>query len=219
METKAKGKISRQEVLINAGGVELAGDLVLPADPQGVVIFVHGSGSSRHSSRNQYVARELNGTGFATLLFDLLTEQEDEVYENRFDIERLTRRLLMVTEWIRAWPETEKLAVGYFGASTGAAAALRAAAELGGRIAAVVSRGGRPDLAGDALPRVVAPTLLIVGGADWGVIELNEQALAELTCEKRLELVPGATHLFEEPGALEQVAAFAAAWFKKRLRW
>jgi len=204
-------------VRIPLGAVELEGELIVPAGAKGVVVFVHGSGSSRHSSRNKFVAGELRRAGFATLLFDLLTEEEDEVYETRFDIGLLTERLLAVTEWLGRQPDAKGLAVGYFGASTGAAAALKAAAALGDEVKAVVSRGGRPDLAAPDLGRVPAPTLLVVGGADDAVIELNEQAYAELQCVKETSIVPGATHLFEEPGALEEVARLAVDWFAKHL--
>lgn len=206
-------------VIIPAGSVELSGELVLPPATSGVVLFAHGSGSSRFSPRNTFVANVLQQQGIGTLLFDLLTRAEDQDYAMRFDIDLLTRRLLAATAWLRAKPETKALRIGYFGASTGAAAALQAAAEMGSEIAAVVSRGGRPDLAGEvALSQVIAPVLLIVGGADYGVIELNEQAYALMKCEKELMLVPGATHLFEEPGTLEQAAQLAANWFLKYLR-
>lgn len=194
---------------IPAGDVELEGDLQVPAEPDGLVVFAHGSGSSRHSPRNNAVAETLREAGHATLLFDLLTAEEDEQRDNRFDIPLLAERLDRVTDWARA--ETG-LPVGYFGSSTGAAAALVAAADRDD-IAAVVSRGGRPDLALDDLPRVEAATLLIVGGADTQVIGMNEEAFAALDCEKRMELVPGAGHLFEGPGELEQVAELASDWF------
>ncbi len=206
-------------VHIPAGQVELDGELILPDAASGVVAFAHGSGSSRFSPRNTYVAEVLQQHGIGTLLFDLLTREEDRDYETRFDIALLTRRLLAATAWLQSNPETQALKLGYFGASTGAAAALQAAAEMGGQVAAVVSRGGRPDLAGEAaLSRVKAPTLLIVGAADYGVIELNQQADALLNCEKELVLVPHATHLFEEPGTLQQAAHGAAAWFTKHLQ-
>jgi pimeloyl-ACP methyl ester carboxylesterase len=201
-------------VKIPAGSVELSGELVLPPEASGVVLFAHGSGSSRFSPRNTYVAEVLQQHGIGTLLFDLLTRAEDQDYAQRFDIDLLTQRLLVATDWLQVNPATKSLKIGYFGASTGAAAALQAAARMGNAVAAVVSRGGRPDLAGEvALNQVIAPTLLIVGSADRGVIELNEQAYALMTCVKKLVLVPGATHLFEEPGTLEQVAQFAADWF------
>ncbi|HTN93509.1 MAG TPA: dienelactone hydrolase family protein [Gallionella sp.] len=205
-------------VLIPAGVAELDGELVLPPSAKGVVLFAHGSGSSRFSPRNTYVAEVLQLRGIGTLLFDLLTREEDRIYETRFDIGLLTTRLVAATEWLQGRPETQNLSIGYFGASTGAAAALQAAARMENRIAAVVSRGGRPDLAGAvALRRVTAPTLLIVGAADYGVIELNEQADALMNCEKKLILIPGATHLFEEPGTLQQAAHSAADWFAKYL--
>jgi dienelactone hydrolase len=201
-------------VHIPAGTVELDGELIMPPSAKGVVLFAHGSGSSRFSPRNTYVAEVLQKRGIGTLLFDLLTRDEDQNYETRFDIALLTHRLLAATAWLQAEPKTKSLSLGYFGASTGAAAALQAAAQMGDKISAVVSRGGRPDLAGAvALRRVTAPTLLIVGGADYGVIELNQQADALLSCEKNLTLVPGATHLFEEPGTLQQAANIAADWF------
>ena len=205
-------------VHIPAGLVELEGELTLPPATKGVVLFAHGSGSSRFSPRNSYVAEVLQQRGIGTLLFDLLTQEEDQVYETRFDIALLTTRLIAATKWVQINPETNKTAVGYFGASTGAAAALQAAAEMGDAISAVVSRGGRPDLAGaTALRRVTAPTLLIVGGADYGVIELNQQAAMLLNCEKQLKLVTGATHLFEESGTLQQAAGIAADWFTRYL--
>ncbi len=193
------------------------GALIVPPGAKGLVLFAHGSGSGRLSPRNNYVAGVLRESGVATLLFDLLTEKEDRVYENRFDIDLLTRRLQLATEWVKQQAATRQLAIGYFGASTGAAAALKAAAALGPAIRAVVSRGGRPDLALDDLPRVQAPTLLIVGGNDDVVIELNRQAYRELRAEKELKIIPGATHLFEEPGTLEQVASAAANWFAQHL--
>ena len=192
----------------------LEGELMIPPGAQGIVVFVHGSGSSRFSPRNNYVAKIIRDRGLGTLLFDLLTRQEDQNYTTRFEISLLTQRLLAATAWLGAETKTSKLKIGYFGASTGAAAALQAAAKFGRKIAAVVSRGGRPDLAGvSALEKVMSPTLLLVGRADDGVIELNEQAYSRLQCEKQLVLIPGATHLFEEPGTLEQVANQAADWF------
>lgn len=206
-----------RNVAIASGPTNLDGTLTLPANATGVVLFAHGSGSSRHSPRNTFVAGVLNAAGIGTLLFDLLTSTEDRDYQTRFDIALLTSRLLAATGWARNDADATRLPLGYFGASTGAAAALAAAAVPGNDIAAVVSRGGRPDLAGaDALARVVAPTLLIVGGRDDVVIDLNRAAHAHLRCEKRLTIVPGATHLFEEPGTLEEVAAAASAWF---LHW
>ncbi|MHB9022556.1 MAG: dienelactone hydrolase family protein [Armatimonadota bacterium] len=206
-----------QLVTINIDSVELFGNLSVPAEAQGLVLFAHGSGSSRLSTRNTYVAQVLRREGIATLLFDLLTAEEDRDYERRFDIELLTQRLVQATSWVQRQPECSGLTLGYFGASTGSAAALNAAAELGTLIQAVVSRGGRPDLAMEALPRVQAPTLLIVGGADYGVIELNQQAFEQLPGEKHLAIVPGATHLFEEPHALEEVARLASEWFRRFL--
>jgi pimeloyl-ACP methyl ester carboxylesterase len=199
-----------------SGTISLEGMLELPGNATGIVLFAHGSGSSRLSPRNNYVARVLREAGLGTLLIDLLTQDEDTDYATRFDIPLLTRRLLAATRWLQSEPSTLSLAIGYFGASTGAAAALQAAAEEGGKIAAVVSRGGRPDLAGEeALNRVAAPTLLIVGGFDGVVIGLNQEAHRALHCEKELIVIPGATHLFEEPGTLEQVAWHAANWFGK----
>jgi pimeloyl-ACP methyl ester carboxylesterase len=199
-----------------SGTISLEGMLELPDNATGVVLFAHGSGSSRLSPRNNYVARALREAGLGTLLIDLLTQHEDTDYATRFDIPLLTRRLLAATGWLQSEPATRPFAIGYFGASTGAAAALQAAAEEGQKIAAVVSRGGRPDLAGEeALNRVTAPTLLIVGGFDDVVIGLNQQAHRALRCEKEMIVIPGATHLFEEPGTLEQVAKHAADWFSK----
>ncbi|MDP2785078.1 MAG: dienelactone hydrolase family protein [Sulfurimicrobium sp.] len=205
-------------VHIPADQVELDGELILPPSAKGVVLFAHGSGSSRFSPRNTYVAEVLQQHGIGTLLFDLLTREEDQDYATRFDIALLTRRLLAATAWLQANPNTQTLELGYFGASTGAAAALQAAAKMENKIAAVVSRGGRPDMAGEiALSCVTAPTLLIVGAADYGVIELNQQAYALMNCEKELILIPGATHLFEEPGTLQQAAHSAASWFMQHL--
>jgi putative phosphoribosyl transferase len=207
---------------IPAGDAILDGDLVIPCGASGIVVFAHGSGSSRHSPRNRSVARVIREAGVGSLLFDLLTREEESVdvftRRLRFDIGLLTGRLVEATRWLAGQEMTRNLRVGYFGSSTGAAAALIAAAKLGEEIGAVVSRGGRPDLAGDAAPLVKAPTLLIVGGLDETVIELNQDAYERLRCEKELRVISGATHLFEEPGALEQVADFAAAWFKKHLR-
>jgi dienelactone hydrolase len=205
------------EVTVPAGAVTLAGHLTVPDAVQGLVIFAHGSGSGRLSPRNQYVARQLNAGGLATLLFDLLTEDESRDRGNVFDIALLARRLGAAFEWTGTHPRAADLPVGYFGASTGAAAALVSAAELGPAIGAVVSRGGRPDLAGSALARVRAPTLLIVGGRDDTVIEVNRQAASALACEHRIDIVPGATHLFEEPGTLEAVARLACDWFLRHL--
>ncbi len=205
------------DVRIPADGIALEGMLEIPDGARGVVVFAHGSGSSRLSPRNTSVAAYLRRSGaFGTLLFDLLTPEEDETYRTRFDIELLSRRLETATQWLVQRPEIESLSVGFFGASTGAAAALQAAAAMPEEIDAVVSRGGRPDLAGDALARVTAPTLLIVGGADDVVIDLNRSALQLLgSAHKELTLVPGATHLFEETGALEQVAALTREWFER----
>jgi putative phosphoribosyl transferase len=203
----------RREVLIAIDPVRLPGDLLVPPEAIGIVIFAHGSGSSRLSPRNIGVARVLNDAGIGTLLFDLLTDDEAEDRAKVFDIALLARRLEAAAKWLSTWPDIGHLPVGFFGASTGAAAALVAAAHLRIDVAAVVSRGGRPDLAGPDLGRVSAPTLLIVGGNDIEVLELNREAERLLRCEKRLEVVPGATHLFEEPGALEQVAELAAGWF------
>jgi putative phosphoribosyl transferase len=206
-----------QHASIPSASVRLEGELMIPKNAAGVVLFAHGSGSSRLSPRNQYVAEALRNAGIGTLLFDLLTEDEAADRDNVFDIDFLAHRLSDATRWLRGRPETRDCPLGYFGASTGAAAALAAAAE-DHAIRAVVSRGGRPDLAMRHLADVKAPTLLIVGGDDYGVIELNEQAYRALRCEKSLEIVPGATHLFEEPGTLEQVAALANDWFNRHLK-
>jgi putative phosphoribosyl transferase len=197
--------------------IGLEGVCSVPQAAAGLILFAHGSGSSRLSPRNNYVARALRDKGFGTLLFDLLTEVEAADRANVFDIPLLADRLQMATEWVRRERPTAGLPVGFFGASTGAAAALVAAAHLPKAVGAIVSRGGRPDLAGEALRRVKAPTLLIVGGNDLEVLALNRAALAELSCEKDLKVVPGATHLFEEPGTLDQVIALASAWFGTRL--
>ncbi|MFD6225342.1 phosphoribosyltransferase family protein [Streptomyces sp. NPDC060232] len=202
-----------READVRAGPLMLRGRLTVPESAIGVVLFAHGSGSSRHSPRNQYVAAGLNRAGLGTLLFDLLTEEEETDRANVFDTGLLARRLADATAWLREQPEAQGLAFGYFGASTGAAAALWAAAEPDARIAAVVSRGGRPDLAGPRLPSVTAPTLLIVGGDDRLVLDLNRQAQARLRCESELAVVPGATHLFEEPGTLDEVTDLARRWF------
>jgi dienelactone hydrolase len=204
-------------VLIPVNGITLEGGLVIPADSTGIVLFAHGSGSSRHSPRNNFVAQVLQDAGLGTVLLDLLTREEDASYENRFDIDLLTWRLERATQWVMEQPDSESLEIGYFGASTGAAAALQAAATFGESIGAVVSRGGRPDLAMTALPKVEAPTLLIVGGSDHEVLELNRRAYQKLKTEKHLEIVPGATHLFEEPGALQEVARLAGQWFNQHL--
>ena len=206
---------------IPAGSETLEGNLSIPDRARAVILFAHGSGSSRHSPRNRFVARVLNDAGLATLLTDLLTADEEEVDEVtrhlRFDITLLAQRLVAITDWLAVQPEAQEMRIGYFGASTGAAAALVAAAERPAVVGAIVSRGGRPDLAGPALPRVRAPTLLIVGGSDFPVLELNRQALRELRVEAELSIVPGATHLFEEPGALEEVARLSAQWFTRHL--
>jgi len=203
-----------ETVHIRAAGAVIDGDLALPAGPAGIVLFAHGSGSSRHSPRNRFVAQQLQAAGLATLLIDLLTPEEDRDYERRFDIALLTRRLADAARWLSDDPRTRRLPLGLFGASTGAAAALQLAAAMPDGVSAVVSRGGRPDLAGpDALGSVQAPVLLIVGGLDDVVIDLNRAARARMRCPARVEIVPGATHLFEEPGTLERVAGLAADWF------
>lgn len=208
-------------VRIQAGAVTLEGDLQVPDQATGLVLFAHGSGSSRHSPRNHFVAHELQTAGLGTLLLDLLTPQEESVDQQtghlRFDIELLAQRLVAATQWTGVDPATRGLAIGYFGASTGAAAALVAAALEPEKVRAVVSRGGRPDRAGEALPLVRAPTLLIVGGRDLTVLELNRAAMARMPAETRLEIVPGATHLFEEPGALQVVARLTRDWFLQHL--
>ncbi|WP_298273491.1 alpha/beta hydrolase [Geobacter sp.] len=202
-----------QQVRIEIDKVALEGTLGLPEQAKGVVIFAHGSGSSRFSPRNTRVAGVLQQAGIGTLLFDLLTSEEDRIYEQRFDIDLLARRLVGATRWLAARPEMKGMAICYFGASTGAAAALQGAALTGTAIRAVVSRGGRPDLAMPYLEKVLAPTLLIVGELDTQVLQLNRQAFAHLAGEKELAVVPGATHLFEEPGTLEQAATLAKEWF------
>ncbi|HXG12824.1 MAG TPA: dienelactone hydrolase family protein [Gemmataceae bacterium] len=221
MNIATTGSDPERAVQVTAGAVTVEGNLGLPERARGVVLFAHGSGSSRHSPRNRFVARVLREAGLATLLIDLLTADEEAVDQYtaqlRFDIGLLAQRLVGATDWLLQNRETAGLPIGYFGASTGAAAALVAAAERPDAVAAIVSRGGRPDLAGPALSRVRAPTLLIVGGNDIPVIGLNEEALAQLTTEKRLVIVPGASHLFEEPGALEEVARLAADWFGRYL--
>ncbi len=207
---------------IPVGEVVVEGTLTLPPGTKGVVLFAHGSGSSRFSTRNQYVAKEFNKAKIGTLLFDLLTQEEEEIdimtAKYRFNIPLLADRLIGATEWLRNDPKTKQLAFGYFGASTGAAAALIAAAKLPSEIVVVVSRGGRPDLAGEFLPRVVAPTLLLVGGLDTEVIELNRLAMDQMTSEKKLVVVSGATHLFEEQGTLEEVAQFSIDWILRYMR-
>ena len=213
--------MQEREVRVSAGPVTLEGSLGIPNSAGEVVLFAHGSGSGRHSPRNRYVARVLREANLATLLIDLLTEDEEEVdlrtTRLRFDIGLLARRLVGATDWLVQNPDTEQLRIGYFGASTGAGATLIAAAERPDEVGAIVSRGGRPDLAGDALPLVKAPTLLIVGGNDEPVIGMNEEALARMRAVKRLQIVPGASHLFEEPGALEEVARLATVWFARHL--
>jgi len=216
-----KTRLEVEEVAIMAGTVALQGLLRMPRNPRGIVLFAHGSGSSRLSPRNTHVAELLGAARFGTLLFDLLTAEEERIdevtAELRFNIPHLTTRLVAATGWVLAQPRLRALPVGYFGASTGAAAALAAAARVP-QVAAVVSRGGRPDLAGTALPDVRAATLLIVGGDDEQVLVLNKQALAEMTCDAKVTVVPHATHLFVEPGTLEQVAALAAEWFTRYLK-
>jgi len=213
--------VEEQLVRVPAGPATLEGNLALPGEARAVVLFAHGSGSSRHSPRNRYVARLLNEAKLVTLLIDLLTVKEELIdmrtAQLRFDIELLAERLVDATNWLAQFPDTRHLRIGYFGASTGAAAALVAAAVRPDAVGAIVSRGGRPDLAGAALPHVRAPTLLIVGGNDGQVIELNRTALAQMRSEKQMVIVPGATHLFEEPGALDEVARLARDWFHRHL--
>src|ERR687886_2920551 len=213
--------VEERPVRVSADTVMLEGNLGVPDSARGIVLFAHGSGSGRYSPRNRYVAKALREAGLATVLIDLLTPEEEEVdlrtRHLRFDIGLLAERLVGATDWLAQNPSTQNLAIGYFGASTGAGAALVAAAERPEVVGAVVSRGGRPDLAGPSLSRVVAPTLLIVGGNDFPVIDMNQEALEKLHIEKKLEIVPGATHLFEEPGALEEVARLAADWFARYL--
>jgi len=219
-EYRAREEI-KCNVRIPTNSATLEGELIVPDNAAGVVLFAHGSGSSRFSPRNQFVAQIIREAGMGTLLFDLLTREEESVdlvtREYRFDVGLLARRLEDATGWIANQSDTSHLRVGYFGSSTGGGAALIAASKVGERIGAVVSRGGRPDLAGAVLPNVKSPTLLIVGGRDEVVIELNKQALAQLRCKKELKIVPGASHLFEEPGALEEVARLAADWFQQHL--
>lgn len=220
--TAAQEHLEEGLVRIQADDVTLEGNLLLPKNASGVVVFAHGSGSSRFSSRNRYVADVLRGGGMGTLLLDLLTAKEEEVDERtahlRFDIEMLAHRLTGTANWLCEQHECGHLPLGLFGASTGAAAALMAAAAMPAHVRAVVSRGGRPDLAGPALPKVTAPTLLIVGGADEVVIDLNRQAYEKMTCPRRMEIIPGASHLFPERGALEKVATLARDWFSEHLR-
>src|SRR5829696_2132271 len=221
MNRESEQRGEGRAVRVSAGPVELEGNLGMPQGARGVVLFAHGSGSGRYSPRNRYVARVLREAGLATLLIDLLTAEEEEVdlrtRHLRFDIGLLAERLVGATGWLRNEPDTRNLKIGYFGASTGAGAVLVAAAERPDEVGAIVSRGGRPDLAGDALPLVKAPTLLIVGGNDEPVIGMNEEALARMRAVKRLQIVPGASHLFEEPGALEEVARLATVWFARHL--
>ena len=205
-----------KEVSIPVGKILLKGELFIPLNAKAVIIFSHGSGSSRFSKRNQLVAKYLHEKHLGTLLFDLLTEEEDKHYYNRFDIDLLTKRLAGATEWLERLPAAKDCRIGFFGASTGAASELKAAAYLP-HIGAVVSRGGRPDLAMNVLKNVEAPTLLIVGGLDYDVLQLNKEAYIQLECEKKLEVVEGATHLFEEPGKMEIVSELAGNWFKKYL--
>jgi pimeloyl-ACP methyl ester carboxylesterase len=212
---------NKTDMKIPVGEVVIAGTLTLPPGAKGVVLFAHGSGSGRFSPRNQYVAKEFNKAKIGTLLFDLLTQEEEEedviTAEYRFNIPLLAERLVGATQWLRNDPQTKKLPFGYFGASTGAAAALIAAAKLPKDVATVVSRGGRPDLAGDYLKNVASPTLLLVGGLDTEVIDLNKEAMAKMKAEKKLVIVPGATHLFEESGKLEEVAKLSTEWFLRYL--
>jgi pimeloyl-ACP methyl ester carboxylesterase len=218
MSHLAKVEVAEREVVIPAGSAEVRGTLGLPPGHVGIVVFAHGSGSSRLSPRNQTVAAALQHAGVGTLLFDLLTEREGLDRVNVFDIELLSERLLLTTSWLADEVNRDGLPIGFFGASTGAAAALCAAATTRHRVAAVVSRGGRPDLAGKYVSRVKAPTLLIVGGNDATVLELNRGAQRRMACVNELAIIPGATHLFEEPGALAQVERLAAGWFDKYLR-
>lgn len=221
MPSTSRPHLEERSVRVSAGPVTLEGDLSIPQGARGIVLFAHGSGSSRHSPRNRYVAQVLREGGLATLLLDLLTPEEEAMdlrtAHLRFDIGLLAGRLVGATDWLARYADTSALRVGYFGASTGGGAALVAAAERPEAVGAVVSRGGRPDLAGPALARVRAPTLLIVGGNDVPVIALNREALAQLRTEKQLEIIPEATHLFEEPGALEEVARLARHWFIRHL--
>jgi putative phosphoribosyl transferase len=223
MYSDKRGESNMQSgtVQVAADAVTLEANLDIPQNPRGIVVFAHGSGSSRHSPRNNHVARVLRDGGFATLLMDLLTSEEEYIdirtAHLRFDINLLAERLVGAATWLKTNPAARDLAIGHFGASTGAAAALVAAAERPKDVAAVVSRGGRPDLAGPALARVQAPTLLIVGGKDAPVIDMNRGAMEQIQANKKLEIVPGATHIFEEPGALEEVARLAREWFERHL--
>ena len=222
MAPSRRAETSQTAIQVPIAGEWLAGDLGMPPDPHGLVLFAHGSGSSRRSPRNQLVARTLERRDLATLLIDLLTPQEGAIDERtaefRFDIPLLAARLVTIVEWLKRQEQTAALPIGLFGASTGGGAALIAAAERPREIAAVVSRGGRPDLAGAALPRVIAPTLLIVGGWDSAVIQMNRDAMSQMRAEVKLEIVPGASHLFEEPGALDRVTALAGEWFTRHLQ-
>lgn len=208
---------NEESVWIDTDGVRLEGVLGVPSSPSGLVLFAHGSGSSRHSPRNNFIASALRKAGLATLLFDLLTRDEDLNYDTRFNIALLTERLVAATRWVIDEETVKGLPIGYFGASTGAAAAINASVIMAPVVCAVVSRGGRPDMSGAYLSKVTAPTLLIVGGADGVVLELNRAAAEKITAEKKITIIPGATHLFEEPGALEDVASLATEWFVKRL--
>jgi putative phosphoribosyl transferase len=209
--------MKKLEIDIPLTSVTLKGDLVIPENATGIVVFSHGSGSSRFSTRNRMVAELIQKQNIGTLLFDLLTEEEDEIYENRFNIDLLVSRLIETTEWLMDYKEVKFLPIGYFGASTGAASALRAAAYFGNTIKAVVSRGGRPDMALSALHQVMASTLLIVGGMDVPVIGMNKMAFDELQSVKEMKIIHGATHLFEEPGKLQEVANLAIIWYKRHL--
>jgi len=219
---KENAQTSERLVRIASGKATIEGSLSIPTSAKGIVLFAHGSGSSRFSPRNQYVAKVLNKAGFATLLIDLLTEEEEETdartREFRFNIDLLAQRLIDATKWLKKNDDTASLTFAYFGGSTGAAAALIAAAKLPNDVATVVSRGGRPDLAMEHLPKVKAPVLLIIGGKDTAVIEMNREAMKHIPTETKLEIIPGATHLFEEPGKLEKVAELAADWFSKHLK-
>ncbi len=221
MDRTLRERDNEQLVSVIADSVELEGDLAIPKDARGIVLFAHGSGSSRYSPRNRYVARVLREGGLATLLIDLLTSQEEVIDRQtrhlRFDIKLLASRLVGATDWLLQHPATRQLRIGYFGASTGSAAALIAATARPDAVGAIVSRGGRPDLAGSALSRIQAPTLLIVGGNDFSLLGVHQEALKQIPAEKQLEIIPGATHLFEEPGTLEKVAWLASQWFNRYL--
>lgn len=212
-----KSDKAEKMILINDGEKTIEGSLIIPAGAGGIVVFAHGSGSSRHSIRNNYVAAVIRKNNLATFLLDLLTPEEDADYSKRFDIDLLAHRLFIAKKWLQEQPDTKNLRIGYFGASTGAAAAIQSAAGNADIVKTIVSRGGRPDLAMPYLEKITAPTLLIVGGNDEIVIELNIEAYNNLQCDKKLEIVEGATHLFEEPGTLEQVAILAEKWFEKYL--